>query len=142
MSLLNKFAQRLKRRRGGRHTSAIADATPLMPVPAAQSLVIPDSTKRLSEGVVVETSLLARVLGIKLLTVQGTVLVSPARLEEQDGHSEVAPVWSPAGMAGGSSQSGSAVGTRLRITAHLLDENASHLRDLSTPSSSAESHCD
>jgi hypothetical protein len=40
----------------------------------------PDGASRLSDGVVVETHLLARVLGMRLLRVDGVVLLSPARL--------------------------------------------------------------
>jgi hypothetical protein len=42
--------------------------------------VVPDSSKRLSDGVLIETSVLARLLGVKLLTLEGTVVVTPAQL--------------------------------------------------------------
>jgi hypothetical protein len=41
--------------------------------------VIPDSD--LGKGVLVETSILARLLGMKLLTLEGTVVLSPARID-------------------------------------------------------------
>jgi hypothetical protein len=40
----------------------------------------PDEESRLSDGVLVETALVARVLGMRLLRVDGTVLLAPARL--------------------------------------------------------------
>lgn len=42
----------------------------------------PDEESRLSDGVLVETALVARVLGLRLLRVDGTVLLAPARLHE------------------------------------------------------------
>jgi hypothetical protein len=41
----------------------------------------PDADSRLADGVVVETRLLARLLGIRLLRVEGVVTLAPARLE-------------------------------------------------------------
>jgi hypothetical protein len=43
----------------------------------------PDEESRLSDGVLVETALVARVLGLRLLRVDGTVLLAPARLHER-----------------------------------------------------------
>jgi hypothetical protein len=40
----------------------------------------PDADGRLAEGVLVETHLLARLLGIRLLRVDGVVTIAPARL--------------------------------------------------------------
>ena len=44
--------------------------------------VVPDSSKRLSDGVLIETSVLARLLGVRLLTLEGTVVVTPAQLRD------------------------------------------------------------
>ena len=43
----------------------------------------PDAASDLSDGVVVQTQLLGRVLGVRLLRIDGTVLVSPARVVSQ-----------------------------------------------------------
>ena len=40
----------------------------------------PDAANRLVDGVVVETTLTARLLGLRVLRVDGTVLLSPGRL--------------------------------------------------------------
>ena len=40
----------------------------------------PDPDNRLADGVVVETTLVARLLGLKVLRIDGTVLLSPARV--------------------------------------------------------------
>jgi hypothetical protein len=40
----------------------------------------PDADSKLTDGVVVETRLVARVLGLRLLRVDGVVLLSPGRV--------------------------------------------------------------
>jgi hypothetical protein len=42
----------------------------------------PDADSSLADGVVVETRLVARLLGLRLLRVDGVVLVSPGRVRE------------------------------------------------------------
>ena len=66
-------------------------APPLLTRPS----VIPDSSKQLSDGVVVQASVLARLLGVKLLTVDATVLVSPAQLTEHEIQQDAGPVIAP-----------------------------------------------
>jgi hypothetical protein len=56
-------------------------------------MVIPDSSKTLSDGLVIETAVVARLLGVKLLTLEGTVLASPAQLKAFEAR---APSVSPA----------------------------------------------
>ena len=48
--------------------------------PRPTAAVLPDSDGQLSDGVVIETRLKARLLGAPVLRVDGTVLVSPGRL--------------------------------------------------------------
>jgi hypothetical protein len=48
-----------------------------IPAPVALT-VAPDRRRRLSDGVLVEASLLARVMGIRLLTIDATVALVPA----------------------------------------------------------------
>jgi hypothetical protein len=55
----------------------------------------PDEESRLSDGVLVETALVARVLGLRLLRVDGTVLLAPARLHERPPHASPTVVTSP-----------------------------------------------
>lgn len=43
----------------------------------------PDAGARLTDGVVVETRLVARLLGLRVLRVDGTVRLSPARVVER-----------------------------------------------------------
>ena len=54
--------------------------------PTRPQRVVPDSSKRLSDGLLIETSVLARLFGFKLLTLEGTVVVTPAQLREQAGY--------------------------------------------------------
>jgi len=42
----------------------------------------PDADSSLADGIVVETRLVARLLGLKLLRVDGVVLLSPGRVRE------------------------------------------------------------
>jgi hypothetical protein len=53
--------------------------------PVAQALS-PSADSRLADGVLVEASVLARLLGLKLLTLEGTVLLSPAQVHNGQRH--------------------------------------------------------
>jgi hypothetical protein len=107
--------------------------------------VIPDSSKQLSDGVVIQASVLARLLGVKLLTVDATVLVSPAQLTEHEIQQDVRPVMAPRpqaevhGLALGAGSEGAApplrspnglVGSRLGLAARLLEDSTGDLRTL------------
>jgi hypothetical protein len=103
-------------------------------------MVIPDSTKRLSDGLVIETAVVARLLGVKLLTLEGTVLASPAHLKDvdaQDGEALPAPTYAaierpPVGAPPASSvrRSKGPCGARLILAADLLRASADELRVL------------
>lgn len=43
---------------------------------------VPDGKGRLSEGIVVEASVLGRVLGVRLLRLEASVVISPAEITE------------------------------------------------------------
>jgi hypothetical protein len=79
----------------------------------------PDGASELSDGIVVRTQLLGRVLGLRLLRVDGTVLVSPARVVSPP-RTALAPAttrgWSPS------------AGSELEEAARLLRENDAVLR--------------
>ncbi len=101
-----------------------------------------DGSSQLSDGVIIETSVLARLLGIKLLTIEGTVLVSPAQVRE--GYQapatpaiETRRELPAAGLNGGAAArsgavSGEAVGARLGMAARLLAESSQNLRRIET----------
>ena len=115
---------------------------------STRPLVIPDSSKRLSDGVVVQGSVLARLLGVKLLTLDATLLVSPAQLAEPENKHTTGPAVAsrqhpehdalPSG-AGSTRESAPArspnglVGSRLGLAARLLEESNGDLRKLDGP---------
>ena len=77
----------------------------------------PDAVRQVTLGVVVQTQLLGRVLGVRLLRIDGTVLVSPARVVTQ--RDRTARPNEPAGV-------------ELAEAARLLRENAEVLGRRST----------
>ncbi len=79
----------------------------------------------LSTGFVVETSVLARLLGIKLLTLEGVVFVSPASVVEP---LTEAQVLSAAHHRNSEAPDGDCVGARLGDAGKLLDECSAELR--------------
>ncbi len=100
--------------------------------------MVPDSSKRLSDGLVIEACVLARLLGIKLLTLEGTVLVSPAQLRElsvpPSESTRIAPPLDSAPPSPDGSphatRSDDGVGTRLERAAGLLRASSDTLRGL------------
>lgn len=141
MRLIGRLLRRITGRSNGSSRRTTTAASPVIRAPstATHPSVIPDGSKRLNEGVVIQTSLLARVLGVKLLTLDGTVLVSPARLQEPDNDPEETPkeVSRPSAERGNAVPGpNGVVGTRLLSTARLLEANASDLRDLRSTSES------
>ena len=93
---------------------------------ASAAVLRPDAASQLSDGVVVEARLTARLLGLRILRVDGTVLMSPARLEEMP-RSTVVPGQqgrrTPALTTGAS-------GGALAEAARLLKENGEHVQRL------------
>jgi len=102
----------------------------------------------LAQGALVQTSLLARLLGIKLLEVEGTVLLSPARFESTTGSSVVQALPSSSGNGTRGTRSepervrehlrsetapGNVIGARLGWSAQVLDETEAQLDELRTP---------
>ena len=90
---------------------------------------VPDRRRRPSDGIVVEASILARVLGIRLLTVDATVAIAPADVTAPS----PAPrrsrtrTWArPAGVA--PARSG-AVGRGLAEAVRSIDEGAAILAE-------------
>jgi hypothetical protein len=69
----------------------------------------PDGDGRLSEGVLIETHLLARLLGIRLLRVDGVVTVAPARVAPSPADPRAVPMTSTVQLGAG-----------LERAAHLL----------------------
>ena len=84
---MSRFGGRRRRRRHAWKTTARRAAQQtLATTTAGPPVAVPDGNKDLSGGVLIETSVLARLLGVKLLTLEGTVVVSPADIRPLDIH--------------------------------------------------------
>lgn len=156
---MSRLWQRLKTRRGhtsvspplpatsrnGWRSTVTAAAGRELTVPTAhgQRVVTPDGSKNLSDGVLIETTVLARVLRLKLLTLEGTVLVSPAEVRRAgDGSARpgasvrLPPVavgdraGPPTVQVSGQVSGDEAIGTRLSAAAARLDDARRMLQDL------------
>lgn len=75
----------------------------------------PARTSTLAGGAVVRTSLVARLLGVRLLTVEGTVLLSPVSFSDPPVDARTVP---------------EGIGARLGPSARLIDESIKDLRTL------------
>jgi hypothetical protein len=82
----------------------------------------PDGASQLSDGIVVETRLTARLLGVRLLRVDGVVLMSPAHL--------VGPPPAASPRVGVTHAGSAGNGQLLAQAARLIRENDAHLRSL------------
>jgi hypothetical protein len=100
----------------------------------AAALVDPAETA--SDGLAVETYVLARLLGIKLLTLEGLVLVTPAAVRRPDGSPTTSPPRGPEQPRERDRSrraivaNGSGPGSGLAGAARLLDECTEELRAL------------
>jgi hypothetical protein len=90
----------------------------------------PAGTSTLAGGAVVRTSLVARLFGVRLLTVEGTVLLSPVSFDEPRafGEARVEVPRTTARLDGEPRPQG--IGARLGPSARLIDESISDLRAL------------
>jgi hypothetical protein len=78
----------------------------------------PDGDGRLSEGVLIETHLLARLLGLRLLRIDGVVTVAPARVAPSPVDPRAVPMTSTMQLGAG-----------LERAAHLLRDCERHSSD-------------
>ena len=121
---MSRFGRSLARRRAGsRSTASRGRSRHGRTVALPLATMAPDEESRLSDGVLVETALVARVLGLRLLRVDGTVLLAPARLQERPVHASSTIVTSPPA-------DGPSVEPRLRLVEarRLLRTNGDRLR--------------
>ena len=70
-----------RRRRSGSMSSAHARRRTLGASPTAAVTAIPDGTRQLSDALVIDASVVARLLRIRLLTLDASVIVSPAEMK-------------------------------------------------------------
>ena len=71
---------RAKRRSASRRTASVAPWPPASSATRPAGTLAPDPASHLSDGVVVETRLIARLLGVRILRVDGVVHLAPASL--------------------------------------------------------------
>ncbi len=140
--------QRLRTHRSGWKTTSNAATSRRIdrqePTRRRPQTVVRDSSKPLSGGLLIETSVLARLLGFKLLTLEGTVVVTPAQLRELSQRYPVgtdSTAYARTSDASGAArltqghtttdhQSRQRVGTRLAEAVRLLHETAGDLEGL------------
>ena len=79
---------------------------------------IPDGARRLADGLIIEACIVARLLGVRLLRVEATVVVSPAEM------------LSDARDSAGSRP----IGARLAAAQRQIDEGATRLQASRAPS--------
>lgn len=79
---MSRFADwRERRRTASRRTAPAGRWPPGSNGVAPATTLAPDTASHLSDGVVVQTQLVARLLGLRVLRVDGVVHLAPARLE-------------------------------------------------------------
>ena len=121
--------RRAKRQSGWRRTATVAADRLVVPDPVRPTAqLVPAETG--SDGFAVETHVLARLLGIKLLTLEGVVLVSPAQVSRDDVDRAGYPQQSPPNPTNGVADGRTSPGTGLGDAARLLDECTEELRAL------------
>ena len=82
---MSRFADwRARRRSTSRRTAPTVLLPPGSNAAARPATLEPSTGSHLSDGVVVQTRLVARLLGVRILRVDGVVHLAPARLESLD----------------------------------------------------------
>ena len=82
---MSRFADwRARRRSTSRRTAPTVRSRPGTNGAAWPATLEPSTSSHLSDGVVVQTHLVARLLGVRILRVDGVVHLAPARLEPID----------------------------------------------------------
>jgi hypothetical protein len=133
------WLRRARRQSGWRRTATVAADRLVVPAPERPTAhLVPAETG--SDGFAVETHVLARLLGVKLLTLEGVVLVSPAQVSQDGIHEPVAPPIPLRAIGDGhprtlpkrapARRTDAAGGSSLGEAARLLDECTEELRAL------------
>ncbi len=115
---------RSSRRRTGRRSDSrsTAHATERTPEtsPSTNLIAVPDDGRPLSEGLLVEASVVARLLRIRLLAIDARLIVAPARVQRRTRTPVTARTRSRR------------IGTGLAAAERMLDEGAAGVRRAST----------
>jgi hypothetical protein len=143
---MSRSLQRLATPRSGWKTTSKAATSRRIErqVPTRPQTVVPDSSKTLSDGLLIETSVLARLFGFKLLTLEGTVVVSPAQLRDlahglpdredsaavSRAHEAPRAAVEPPALVSTAAHPGARLGIGLAAAGRLLHESAGDLERL------------
>jgi len=114
-------------------TVTAADGHNLVTPKGIGQQIVPEGGHQIGEGAIIEASVLARVLGMKLLTLEGTVLLSPARLHDPTASIDRANTireLDPTEAPHASRPNQVAVGSRLGTVAGMLDTNSRIIKEL------------
>jgi hypothetical protein len=115
------FGSRSKRRRSSTDTAeAVRDRVEILS--RAASTAVPDERRSLSDAIVIEASIAGRVLGLRLLRLEASVVVTPANIETTD--RSLRP---PAGPTSPRSNGARPQGEGLVDATRVLDESAAML---------------
>ena len=90
--------------------------------PTAAVTAIPDATKQLSDGLIIDASVVARLLGLRLVTLDASLTVAPAQIK-----APVADYASVRGISTHPTRSPGRIGGRLASAEQSIDEGASTL---------------
>jgi hypothetical protein len=85
---------------------------------------VPDRSRRLSDGVLVEASILARVIGVRLLTIDATVALVPADVTAASSAAHGPPVRTTARSSRVASTRSGAAGRGLAEAVRSINEGA------------------
>jgi hypothetical protein len=75
--------RRSSRRRRGRRSDSRSTARAIERTPSTNLIAVPDGARPLSEGLLVEASVVARLLRIRLLAIDASLIVAPAHVQGQ-----------------------------------------------------------
>jgi hypothetical protein len=116
---------RSSRRRSARRSDSRSTAHATARTPSTNLIAVPDGARPLSEGLVVEASVVARLLRIRLLAIDATLIVAPAHVQgrtrtaAQRFDATLAPAMPPT--------RGRAIGAGLAAAEQILNEGAASL---------------
>lgn len=88
---------------------------------------VPDGTRRLSHGIVVEGKVLARLLGIRLLTLDASVVIAPAEVGAPGRDVDDQAVLPPAQRRVAAPERPPVIGGGLADAVRVIDEGAASL---------------
>ena len=117
---MHKSSRRRTGRRSDSRSTAHATERTQETSPSTNLIAVPDDGRPLSEGLLVEASVVARLLRIRLLAIDARLIVAPARVQRRTRTPVTARTRSRR------------IGTGLAAAERMLDEGAAGVRRAST----------